>query len=196
MYEQVEESIERSCGGLGIGLTLVKSLTELQGGTVAAESAGLGRGSTFTVRLPLAAATRTITTKPATARPAVPEGKDARILIVDDNVDSVEGLARLLRRQGFAVETAHDGPSALEAAAARPPAFVFLDIGLPGLDGYQVAERLRTLLGDRVVICAVSGYGREEDRKRAQAAGFDHHLIKPIDFNRMMALLAQAGPRA
>jgi PAS domain S-box-containing protein len=193
MFEQVEESIERSSGGLGIGLTLVKSLAELQGGTVAAESAGLGRGSTFTVRLPRAAAAGTLDVTTTTASPSAPQRKDARILIVDDNVDSVEGLARLLRRQGFEVETAHDGPSALEAAALRPPAFVFLDIGLPGLDGYQVAERLRGLLEGAVTICAVSGYGRDEDRKRAQAAGFDHFLIKPIDFNEMMALLAQAG---
>jgi PAS domain S-box-containing protein len=193
LFEQVDGSIERSSGGLGIGLTLVKSLAELHGGTVAAESAGLGHGSTFTVRLPRAAAAGTLDVKTTTASPSAPQRRDARILIVDDNVDSVEGLARLLRREGFEVETAHDGPSALEAAALRPPAFVFLDIGLPGLDGYQVAERLRGLLEGAVTICAVSGYGRDEDRKRAQAAGFDHFLIKPIDFNEMMALLAQAG---
>jgi PAS domain S-box-containing protein len=193
LFEQVEDSIARSRGGLGIGLTLVKNLTELHGGTVAAESRGLGRGSMFTVRLPLAAGTISVTTLPES--PAVARRNDARILIVDDNVDSVDGLARLLRRQGFEVETATDGPTALEAAAARRPSFIFLDIGLPGLDGYQVAERLRSLLGSEVMICAVSGYGREEDRIRCQSAGFDHHLIKPIDFNMMMALLAKPPRR-
>jgi CheY-like chemotaxis protein len=143
-----------------------------------------------------AAATGKVDAKTTTASPAPPQRKEAPNLIVDDNVDSVEGLARLLRRQGFEVETANDGPSALDAAALRPPAFVFLDIGLPGLDGYQVAERLRGLLAGAVTICAVSGYGREADRERARAAGFDHFLIKPIDFNEMMALLAQAGRRA
>jgi signal transduction histidine kinase len=193
LFEQVDDSIARSRGGLGIGLTLVKRLAELHGGTVAAESEGLGRGSTFSVRLPLAGQRIEVGTK--TESPSLPGKSDTRILIVDDNIDSVAGLAKLLRRQGYEVETAHDGPSALEVASTRRPAFVLLDIGLPGMDGYQVAERLRTLLGERVTICAVSGYGREEDRRRGQEAGFDHHLIKPVDYNKLMTLLADAGSR-
>jgi len=193
LFEQVDDSITRSRGGLGIGLTLVKRLAELHGGTVAAESGGLGRGSTFSVRLPLAGRRIEVGTKAES--PSLPGKSDARVLIVDDNTDSIAGLAKLLRREGYEVETAHDGPSALEAASARRPAFVLLDIGLPGMDGYQVAERLRILLGERVTICAVSGYGREEDRRRGQEAGFDHHLVKPVDYNKLMTLLADAGSR-
>jgi len=176
----------------------------MHGGTVSAESKGLGRGSSFSVRLPLAVQGLPVGREAEGRPPETEAGAEdrppeteagARILIVDDNADSVAGLARLLRRKGYEVETAHDGPSALKAATARRPAFVLLDIGLPGMDGYQVAERLRTLLDERVVICAVSGYGREEDRRRGKDAGFDHHLIKPVDLDAIMALLADAAGR-
>ncbi len=191
LFEQVEDTIDRSRGGLGIGLTLVKRLAELHGGSVSAESEGLGRGSTFVVHFPLAEPGEVAA--PRLARgPSTATSLTGRVLIVDDNIDSVLGLARLLRRQGYEVETAHDGPAALEAAAAHHPAFAILDIGLPGMDGYQVAERLRLLLGDRVTLCAVSGYGRDEDRRRARQAGFDHHMIKPVDYDKLMDLLAGA----
>ena len=187
LFEQVEDSIGRSRGGLGIGLTLVRRLAEMHGGTVSAESEGLGRGSSFNVRLPLAV--QSLPAGREAESPPLETEAGARILIVDDNADSVAGLARLLRRRGYEVETAHDGPSALEAATARRPAFVLLDIGLPGMDGYQVAERLRPLLGERAIICAVSGYGREEDRQRTKDAGFDYHLVKPVEFDKLISLL-------
>lgn len=194
LFEQVDDSIARTGGGLGIGLTLVKWLAELHGGSVAAESAGLGRGSTFSLRIPLAEQSAELAAKAETPSPRGQAG--TRILIIDDNVDSAVGLARLLRRHGYDVQTAHDGPTALEVVSEQRPAFVLLDIGLPGMDGYQIAERLRALFGEGVVICAVSGYGREEDRKKAKASGFDHHLIKPVDYDQMMTLLADAGSRA
>ncbi|MDG3008199.1 PAS domain-containing hybrid sensor histidine kinase/response regulator [Paludisphaera mucosa] len=196
LFGQVDDSIARSHGGLGIGLTLVRRLVELHGGDVAAESAGLGRGSAFTVRLPLA---REAAEAPAPAVAAPPSRPPAggRILLVDDNVDGVSGLARLLRERGFDVRTAHDGPAALAAAEADLPAVAVLDIGLPGMDGYELAARLRGRFGGRVALYAVSGYGREEDVRRAKQAGFDGYLVKPVDVDMLLqSLPTAAAPRA
>ncbi|HEY0790737.1 MAG TPA: PAS domain-containing protein [Chthoniobacterales bacterium] len=197
LFAQGDRSLARSEGGLGIGLTLVRSLTEMHGGSVSAMSEGLGNGSEFIVRLPAAPAESTLyrssLSSPAKATAALPS-VPRRILVVDDNVDSAHGTARLLRRRGHEVQMAHDGPSALGMARAFLPEFVLLDIGLPGMDGYQVASRLRSEHGlDKVVIIAVTGYGQDEDQRRSRAAGFDHHLVKPIDHD---ALLRSITPRA
>ncbi|RYD77826.1 MAG: response regulator [Verrucomicrobiaceae bacterium] len=154
-----------------------------------AHSEGPGSGSTFTVRLP--AITPPVAAVPGAALSAVAgEGAGARILIVDDNIDTATGLARLLARRGYVAEIAHDGPEALHRASALLPAAVLLDIGLPMMDGYEVARRLRAepLTAD-VLIIALSGYGQDEDRARSRAAGFDHHLVKPVDLEALRAVL-------
>jgi CheY-like chemotaxis protein len=173
-------------GGLGIGLSLVKGLVEIHGGTVTARSPGRGAGSTFTVRLPL------LRRKQAAAAPA-PQRRDdpqrsdgtarrRRILVVDDNTDSVESMALLLSELGHDVRTARDGHSALEQASAFDPEVVLLDIGMPGMDGYSAARRMRALPGGASLrIVALTGWGQEEDRRRTRAAGFDAHLTKPVD---------------
>ncbi|MFO0909478.1 MAG: ATP-binding protein [Isosphaeraceae bacterium] len=193
-FGQVDDSLGRSEGGLGIGLTLVRRLTELHGGRVAVASEGLGRGSVFSVGLPLSQAPLPATSPaPETSRVCPTE---AHILIVDDNRDGVTGLARLLRRAGFHVDTAHDGPAALALLGEFPPSVALLDIGLPGMDGYQLAAHLRERYGRSIFLYAVSGYGRESDRDRAERAGFDHYLIKPVDPDQLLSLLtAQAVAR-
>jgi CheY-like chemotaxis protein/anti-sigma regulatory factor (Ser/Thr protein kinase) len=195
LFTQGDPSLARSEGGLGIGLTLVKSLVEMHGGSVEARSDGPGRGSEFVVRLP------------ALAEPPAPAAADGkcevagrpgrRVLVVDDNRDAAESLAMLLGVGGHDVRTAHDGPTALAVAAASRPEVVFLDIGLPRMDGYEVARRLRQQVGLRqALIVAVTGYGREEDRRRAEEAGFDAHLVKPADPEELQKLLAVAPQRA
>jgi PAS domain S-box-containing protein len=187
LFAQGNSSSTRSEGGLGIGLTVVKKLVEMQGGSITAHSEGLGKGSEFVIRLPAAE-------RPATSMPPA-EGPDeamsnARILVVDDNVDTARGMARLLKLTGHDVATAHSGPEAIEAARAHRPDVILLDIGLPGMDGYEVAKRLRQEPGCKdAVIIAASGYGQEADRHRTEAAGFDHHLVKPIDFDALRSLL-------
>ena len=187
MFMQLGQSIDRSQGGLGLGLTLVRRLVEMHGGTVAAHSPGLGKGSTFVVRLPV------VETAPASRPDVATTAASAalRILVVDDNLDGAETLAMLLELGGHQTHLAHSGPAAVEAAIAFRPQIVFLDIGLPGFDGYEVAKRLRanhTLA--RPFLVAVTGWGAEEDRQRAMAAGFDRHLVKPIDAARINELIA------
>jgi CheY-like chemotaxis protein len=192
LFAQGERSIARSEGGLGLGLTIVQKLAEMHGGSVSAESEGPGRGSAFTVRLP--AAPRPA---PASEGPGTPprrERRGARILVVDDNADMARGMARLLKLHGNDVSVAYDGPSAVDTARAMRPEFILLDIGLPGMDGYEVARRLREDACCRAaVIIAISGYGQDEDRRRSREAGFDHHLVKPIEFDRLMSLMTQTG---
>jgi PAS domain S-box-containing protein len=188
LFTQAERTLDRSQGGLGVGLTLVKSLVEMHGGTIRAASGGLGQGSEFTLELPVlpASAARPMETA---GTPAAPTGS-LRVMVVDDNWDAADSLAMLLRLTGHEVQTAHDGASALSAAGAFHPAVIFLDIGLPGMDGYQVAERMRRqpeLAG--VVLVALTGYGQEEDRRRSQAVGFDYHLVKPADPQQVLELL-------
>jgi PAS domain S-box-containing protein len=189
LFAQGDRSLARSEGGLGIGLTVVKKLVEMHGGSIIARSEGPGQGSEFIVRLP---AVR----KPANAQQgnvAQPEQpvKKVRILVVDDSVDTARGMARLLKLIGHEVTTAHNGPEAIELAKECRPDFVLLDIGLPGMSGYEVASQLRQeQCGKKTVIVAVSGYGQDEDRRRSKNAGFDFHLTKPLDHDALLTLLA------
>ena len=192
LFAQGDRSLARSEGGLGIGLTLVRSLAEMHGGSVTATSEGPGKGSEFIVRLPaVAARAEEMPRRPAKTPQTI--AHRARILVVDDNVDMVRGLVRLLELLGHDVQTAYDGPTAIETARVHRPEFVLLDLGLPGMDGYQVATRLRQEQGSQdAVIIAVTGYGQEDDRCRFQEAGINHHLIKPIDHNLLVTLIGQS----
>ncbi len=197
MFSQVQPALDRTDGGLGIGLSLVKGIVELHGGNVSARSAGLGRGSEFVLRLP--GASRGVP-PPAVPLPAAPEASSSaplRVALADDNVDGAETLAALLELDGYEVRMAHDGLAALELVHDFAPHAVFLDIGMPGLNGYEVARRLRDEGGAATpLLVAVTGWGGAEDRKRALAAGFDHHLTKPVDPDAITALLVTLGARA
>jgi signal transduction histidine kinase len=192
-FTQADRTLDRAQGGLGIGLTLVKSLVELHGGHVHAFSAGPGQGSEFMVRLPLMTKPLPLPEDPDEDDRESAPGPARRILVVDDIVDSAESLAVLLRLQGHEVKVAYDGTTALAAAQAAPPEVVLLDIGLPGMDGYQVARRLRQQPALRkTLVVALTGYGQEEDRRRCQEAGIDQHLVKPVNLTTLNRLLA--GP--
>ena len=198
MFFQGQHNIDRAEGGLGLGLALVKNLVEMHGGTVSDESAGLGRGSTFTVRLPLHGA------EPDAASALLPlplpvEALAAgrRVMVVDDNHDAADTLAELLRLFGHTVAVAREPLAALELAEQFDPDVAILDIGLPGIDGYELAERLRRQAGGNGRrLIALTGYGQAGDRSRSRAAGFDLHLVKPVDFDALhAALMADAAPR-
>jgi PAS domain S-box-containing protein len=190
MFTQVDTSQSRSRGGLGIGLTLVRSLTEMHGGTVEARSDGPAKGSEFLIRLPL------LDRMPVAEPPSRPEESPTKpvsrsILVVDDNHDAAATLSKLLRRLGNQVQTAYDGEDAVAAVAALPPDVVLLDIGLPRLDGYEVARRIRQQPGGHgIVLVALTGWGQDNDRRRSLEAGFDHHLVKPVDLDALLELLA------
>ncbi|WAK03414.1 PAS domain S-box protein [Methylobacter sp. YRD-M1] len=191
LFTQADHSLAHAQGGLGIGLTLVRELVEIHGGTVTASSAGIGQGSTFTVRLP-ALPMPSSAIESVQAKSALPMPK-FRILVVDDYADAAESLTLLLQAEGHEVETADCGLKALERAQAFRPQVVLLDIGLPDLDGYEVARRLRTLPETReAVLVALTGYGQTEDRERSRSAGFNHHLLKPVNFEKLSALLKAA----
>ena len=189
MFSQVHSTTDRSEGGLGIGLALTQGLIELHGGTIEASSAGLGCGSEFTVRLPRRALTHKPGAAPdSTAKPSVAPRR--RILIADDNRDSAETLAALLRMEGHEVTSVHDGPVALSAFGEIRPDVALLDIGMPGLTGYEVARRIRaSYTGASLKLIAITGWGQDIDKERAHAAGFDHHLTKPVDPQRLAELL-------
>ena len=184
LFSQADQTLERSEGGLGIGLALVQRIVELHEGEVQAFSEGAGAGSEFVVRLPMLAEEIPEATVTPAPRPVRPK----RILVVDDNRDAAESLAELLSLDGHAVSTAFDGHEALRAIEANPPEVVLLDIGLPGMNGYELAHRLREVGVARLV--ALTGYGQPEDRERALRAGFHHHLVKPIDPNVLAQILA------
>jgi PAS domain S-box-containing protein len=189
MFAQVDTSLERSRDGLGIGLTLVKSIVELHEGTVEVHSDGPGLGSEFTVRLPTVVATAESLRRLTAAEPAPVSGR--RILIVDDNEDGAVSLALLLEMAGYETLSAHDGIEAIEAAERFRPDTMLLDIGLPRLNGYEVCRRIRREpWGKDVVLIALTGWGQEEDRHRSREAGFDTHMVKPVDHDVLMALLA------
>jgi signal transduction histidine kinase/CheY-like chemotaxis protein len=191
LFTQVEDTLDRAKGGMGIGLTLVRSLVTLHGGTVQAQSAGLGQGSLFTVRLPRLANTPDVRAREAQRKDSNTDLQPCDVLIIEDNDDSRELLAAILEQRGHRVFTAQDGPRGVSEALARRPRVVLIDIGLPGLDGYGVARSVREKLGRSVYMVAITGYGQPEDRTRALEAGFDLHLIKPIDIAVLERLLSR-----
>lgn len=199
LFMQGGQPIDRAQGGLGLGLTIVRSLTERHGGTVTAHSDGPGTGSEFVVRLPAAQSADAAERVQAAALAPAVEGSAARvrILIVDDNADAAELLAYALALTGYETFVAHDGPTALRLIETVTPDAAFLDIGLPVMDGYELATRLRSTPGlARIRLIAVTGYGQESDRKRSAAAGFDYHLVKPVSLDQITEVVAQllAGP--
>jgi signal transduction histidine kinase/CheY-like chemotaxis protein len=187
LFTQGEQGMDRHAGGLGLGLAIVKTLVLMHGGTVQAHSDGPGRGSRFVVRLPPAEAQAPQGTAPP--RPQVPAPRAGRVLLVDDNVDAADMLGELLRHAGHEVCIAADGPSALASLDTFVPEVALLDIGLPGMDGYELAGRLRAdPRTDGLRIVALTGYGREPDRARALATHFDEHLVKPVSAERLLAV--------
>ncbi len=181
--------------GLGIGMTLARRLIELHGGQIAVHSAGPGEGSTFVVQLNLAHV-QAVRSAPAAAEDALsePDRRSTRVLIVDDNRDAAQSLALMLDLEGHEVRTAADGLEALEVAEVFRPNVVLLDIGMPGIDGYETARRLRARPWARTaLLCAQTGWGQEDDKRRARSAGFDRHLVKPIDPEELNRILAEVG---
>lgn len=195
LFAQADSTSTKSQGGLGIGLTLVRNLVEMHGGTVQAHSAGLGHGSEFVVRLPLIGREAEKHRQPISSNGECRTQTSAsghRLLIVDDNQDAALSLSMLLQMQGHEVKVAYDGASALEAAREYRPALIFLDLGMPGMDGYEVARRIRRIPGlEKTVLAALSGWGQQEDRRRSTEAGLDHHLVKPPDPSAIESLLAE-----
>ena len=195
LFAQADKTLDRSQGGLGIGLTLVRRLVEMHGGTVRAFSPGPGKGSTFVVRLPrLRSGAGAVEAPAPTAGVPEPEpGESRRILVVEDNDDLREGLASLLRNLGHEVVAAENGEEGIEKAMEGSPEVALVDIGLPVLDGYAVARRIREVFGARVFLVALTGYGLADDRRRALDAGFDEHLTKPATAGAILTLLRKAG---
>ena len=188
MFMQVDRRSDRTQDGLGIGLTLVKRLVEMHGGSIEARSAGEGKGSEFVVHLP-------IIDKPAVAFSPVSDvtpksSSQRRILIVDDNRDSADSLAMLFEITGSQTHLAHDGVEAIESIEKYRPEVVLLDIGLPKLDGHEVCRRVREQpWGKDIIIIALTGWGQEDDRRKSEEAGFNGHLVKPVDYDKLLALL-------
>jgi signal transduction histidine kinase/ActR/RegA family two-component response regulator len=194
LFAQADRTLDRSEGGLGIGLTVAQKLAEMHGGVITADSDGLGKGSTFTVRLPLSQQTPTgekIAPRDGATLPPSPQ----KVLVVDDNRDTALSCARLLRGMGHDVQTAFDGLAALEAARSFKPQTILLDIGLPGMNGFDVARTLRDEGFESQLIVAVSGYGQPEDRDRSRQAGFDDHLVKPVHQEMLTVVLQQSADR-
>ena len=193
LFVQVDHASTKSQGGLGIGLTLVRNLVQMHSGSVEAQSDGLGRGSEFIVRLPLSVHAM----KPAIGRAAVPQQSrptpsGLRLLIVDDNQDAANSLATLLMLQGHEVVVAHSGPAALEIVSSYTPDVVFLDLGMPGMDGYDVARRMRQQSGlENMVLVALTGWGQQEDRRRTSEAGFQYHFVKPPELTELESVLVK-----
>jgi CheY-like chemotaxis protein/two-component sensor histidine kinase len=187
MFTQLQEHRDRTHGGLGIGLTLARRLVELHGGTIEASSNGPGRGSCFSVRLPVVQSP-----DPAPSprsREAAPAGASCRILVADDNPDAAEMMQLMLGLSGHDVRVAEDGLRALDIARTFEPDIAFLDIGMPRMDGYEAARQIRGL-GTRIVLVALTGWGQDEDKQRSREAGFDHHLTKPPDREVLERLIA------
>jgi len=192
LFVQGDAPLDRGQGGLGIGLTLVRRLAELHGGTVTAASDGPGRGSVFNVRLPAVAAPTQMTS----GRHELETAAKRDILIVEDNADAADTLRRLLELSGHRVRVARDGVAGLEALLSACPQIALVDVGLPRMDGYELARRMRTSMNGRALpfMVAVTGYGLPEDRERALASGFDEHLTKPVDAAALARVLAKAAP--
>jgi CheY-like chemotaxis protein len=189
MFSQVEQSLERSQGGLGIGLTLVKRLVQMHDGHVEAKSEGPGKGAEFVVRLPIIVSASG-STMPAHYGEEPSPNSSLRILIVDDNRDGADSLGMMLRIMGNDIRTAYDGRTGVELAKDFDPHVVLLDIGLPGLNGYEACRRIREQnSGKEIVLIAVTGWGQEDDLRRSHEAGFDHHLVKPVNSQELLKLL-------
>ena len=190
LFVQGQQNLDRAQGGLGLGLAIVRRLVELHGGHVTVESQGAGRGSAFSVHLPICEPVARPQTAPAVLRVKSTRPVDKRILVVDDNADAADLLAEMLQTMGYATRTAYDGPSALRMLESFTPDAAILDIGLPVMDGYELARliRGRANLG-RLKLLALTGYGQANDRERTAGAGFDEHLVKPVDIARLGALL-------
>ncbi len=190
MFSQLRPALDRSEGGLGIGLALSRGLVELHGGTISVASEGVGHGSTFTVRVPSSSVARV---EPVVTASEMTAGSGCELIVADDNPDGLQSLATLLALEGFGVRTAQDGPAALALFEARPPAAMLLDIGMPGMNGYELARRIRAHpAGKPIKLIAVTGWGQPADRRQADEAGFDFHLTKPVDFNELLPMLASA----
>jgi two-component system CheB/CheR fusion protein len=193
LFTQANTGLDRSQGGLGLGLTLVRELVRLHDGAIEARSAGLGLGSEFILRLPLIAAPQSQERRPKARRTA---SAAVRVLAADDNVDAAQALSMLLEMVGHEVRVVHDGPAVLKAVDDFEPEVILLDIGLPGMDGYEVARRLRARRDtQRALLIAITGYGQPEDIYQAKSAGFDHHMIKPVDPDALLSLIASAPIR-
>ena len=194
MFVQGRHAASRSQAGLGVGLALARAIVELHHGTIEARSEGAGKGSEFIIKLPVEAAIPAVAAeqpkRPANGRP----GRPRRVLVVDDNVDAATMLAALIRQLGHEVQIVHDGSAALEAAEGYRPEVILLDIGMPGMNGFEVARRLRELGRIPAVrIVAVTGWGKPEDRKRSREAGFDMHLMKPVELSEIQRALLLNG---
>jgi CheY-like chemotaxis protein len=194
MFSQATSALDRAGGGLGIGLALARGLVEAHGGRVEAHSAGLGTGSEFILHLPAVASDRRPTPDERTSIAGAHRRPPLRILIAEDNRDAADMLAEVLKLSGDTVQVVSDGASVSEACIAFRPDVVILDIGLPGLNGYQVATKIRAeTWGRSLLLIALTGWGQEEDKRRATEAGVDHHLTKPIDQQTLEKFLASAG---
>ena len=194
LFTQAEQSLDRSQGGLGIGLYVVQRMVQLHGGTVEVSSV-VGQGTEFVVRLPSEPASLR-STPSRSAEPVALHEHVCRVLVVDDDDDTAEGMALFLKESGHDVRIASDGPAAIEAALDYRPELVLMDIGLPMLNGFEVAQRLRQHAElQNVVLVAITGYGQEKDRERAHEAGFDYHLVKPADFREVQRILATVAQR-
>jgi CheY-like chemotaxis protein len=193
MFSQLAPALDRSQGGLGIGLSLVRALAQLHGGSVTASSAGVGLGSEFLIKLPVSASESDLAT--VEVLPSVAQQKQRRILVIDDNEDAATSLAMLLEAEGHAACTAGDGSSGIRLAAEFEADAVILDIGLPDINGYEVAKLFRqTPSGANLLLIALTGWGQEQDKQEAKAAGFDFHFTKPVDVRRLLeALVGHTG---
>jgi CheY-like chemotaxis protein len=189
LFTQAEWSADRSEGGLGIGLTLVKRLVELHGGRISAHSAGKGQGSEFVLYLPLCPEGALSNQVPETK---LPEAGSRHILVIEDNEDGRESLEALLKLLGHRVVAAVDGSQGIALALQARPEVALIDIGLPGLDGFQVAEQIRAALGQTIRLVAMTGFGQPDDRRRAREAGFDAHLVKPVEVDALQQILMSA----
>jgi CheY-like chemotaxis protein len=192
LFVQIDPTENGQQGGLGVGLALVKHVVELHGGQIEARSEGLGHGAEFRVTLPLAVA-HPRSVEALAEQPRAKDSAGLRVLVVDDNADAADSLALLLRIMGHETRTAYDGPEALRVAQAFVPDVVFLDIGMPHMNGYEVAQRLLESGADPPVLAALTGWGQEADRQRAREAGFHRHLVKPAGEEQLRALLAEVA---
>jgi CheY-like chemotaxis protein len=196
LFTQCDRNADSANGGLGIGLTLVKSLTEMHGGEVRASSPGLGKGSDFVIRLPLAS-DKVGSNAPPFEKRFIDSSTPGPVLVVDDHRDGANMLSVVLRSLGFDTRVTFNGPDALDALAECKPKFMLVDISMPGMDGYELARQIRHQRElDDVTLIALTGWGQAEDRHRSLSAGFDHHLTKPVDVSALRALLATSNTQA